>query len=174
MKPLPPSAPSSPTAARRHAPGFTLVEFLVAALFMVTVLVLAAPRIWNMGSEARAAKQQAIYGSVSAAAQITRASAQVHNQTGPSGAVLVDGTTITTVFGYPAASVAGIVAATGLDPNNDQVSFDNGGTGPGDTIRVALNGAHATCSIVYMAPAAEDAQPSIEFVNSDGKGGSGC
>ena len=154
--------------------GFTLVEFLVAVLFLATVLALAAPRLWNFGSEARSAKQQAIFGSVRAAAQITRAAAQVHNQLGPTGSVNVDGTAISTVFGYPAATEAGIVAATGLDLANDQVSLVGGSAQPGSTITVALNGARATCTIVYTAPASAEAQPAISFVNSNGKGDGGC
>jgi len=154
--------------------GFTMVELLVAVLFLATVAALAAPSLWNFGSEARTAKQQAIYGSVRAAAQITRASAQVHNQLGATGSVNVDGTTISTIFGYPAATEAGIVAATGLDLANDQVSLVGGAPQAGGTIAVAVNGARGTCTIVYTSPASDDAQPAISFVNSDGKGGTGC
>jgi MSHA pilin protein MshA len=138
------------------------------------VVALAAPRLWNMGSEARTAKQQAIFGSVRAAAQITRAAAQVHNQLAETGSVNVDGTNIATIFGYPAATEGGIVAATGLDLANDQVSLLGGGAQPGGTITVALNGARGTCTIVYVAPTSAETQPTINFVNSNGKGASGC
>src|SRR5450631_124173 len=118
MKPDPTPSPM-PRPALLHGPrragAFTLVELLVAVLFLCTVVALAVPRFWNSGSEARTAKQQALFGAVQAGAQITRAAAQVHNQTGPTGEVTVDGVKITTVFGYPAATAAGIVAATGLD-----------------------------------------------------------
>jgi MSHA pilin protein MshA len=158
----------------RRASGFTLVEFLVAVLFLATVVALAAPRLWNMGSEARAAQQQAIFGSVRAAAQITRAAAQVHNQLGATGTVSVDGTTISTIFGYPAATEAGIIAATGLDLANDHVSLIGGGTQAGSTINVAINGARGTCTVVYTAPASAEAQPVINFVNTNDHGASGC
>jgi MSHA pilin protein MshA len=154
--------------------GFTLVEFLVAVLFLATVAALAVPRVWNMGSEARTAKQQAIFGSVRAAAQITRAAAQVHNQLGATGSVTVDGTSIATIYGYPTATEGGIIAATGLDPSNDQVSLVGGGSQAGNTITVAINGSRATCTIVYAAPASDGAQPAINYVNSNGKGSSGC
>ncbi len=169
---------SGPTLRSRllgaGAPGFTLVEFLVAVLFLATVGALALPRLWNTGSDARAAKQQAIFGSVRTAAQITRAAAQVHNQMGPAGLVTVDGTRITTIYGYPAASAAGIIAATGLDSSIDQVSLSGGGVQAGNTITVALQGARATCSIIYAAPASAETQPVIHYVNSDGNGGPGC
>jgi MSHA pilin protein MshA len=154
--------------------GFTLVEFLVAVLFLATVVALAAPRLWNFGAEARTAKQQAIFGSVRAAAQITRAAAQVHNQLEATGSVNVDGTTIATIFGYPAATEGGIVAATGLDLANDQVSLVGGGAPAGSSISVAIDGARGTCTIVYTSPASAEAQPTISFVNSNGKGGTGC
>jgi MSHA pilin protein MshA len=159
---------------RERIRGFTLVEFLVAALFLVTVVVLAAPRLVNMGSEARTAKQQAIFGSVRAAAQITRAAAQVHGELGITGSVLVDGIKISTVYGYPTASPAGIIAATGLDPAADQISVSGGGTQAGNAITVALNGSRATCTVVYAAPISPEAQPNVTFVNSDGSGGTGC
>lgn len=154
--------------------GFTLVEFLVAVLFLATVTALAVPRLWNMGSEARAAKQQAIYGSVRAAAQITRAAAQVHNQTGANGSVVVDGTSISTIFGYPSATPAGIIAAAGLDPAADQISVSDGGSKPGSTISIAVSGARASCIIEYAAPSIAEQPPSIRFVNSDAGGGAGC
>jgi len=156
------------------ARAFTLVEFLIGVLFVATVLALAAPRLWNMGSEARTAKQQAIFGSVRAAAQITRAAARVHNQLGPSGSVEVDGMRISTVFGYPSASDAGIVAAAGLDVVNDQISLTDGGALPGSSITITLNGARASCSIAYSAPESLEAQPKIDLINSDQGGGSGC
>jgi MSHA pilin protein MshA len=154
--------------------GFTLVELLVALLFVITAVVLAAPRLLNMGSEARTAKQQAIFGSVRAAAQITRAAAQVHGELGVTGTVLVDGIKISTVFGYPTADPAGIIAATGLDPASDQISVSGGGSQTGNTITVSLNGSRATCSVVYAAPTSADALPSVILVNSDGNGGTGC
>jgi len=154
--------------------GFTLVEFLVAILFVATVVALAAPRLWHMGSEARTAKQQAIFGSIRAAAQITRAAAQVHGETAAAGSVIVDGIKISTIYGYPTASAAGIIAATGLDPTADQITVSGGGTAPGGIITVSLNGSPSTCSVVYAAPASGDAQPGVSFVNSDGSGGPGC
>ena len=158
----------------RRMRAFTLVEFLVGALFICTLLALAVPRLLNMGSEARAAQQQAIYGSVRAAAQITRAAARVHNQLGVTGSVEVDGTRISTVYGYPTASAAGIVAATGLDTASDRITLKDGGPLAGNSITIALDGTRAQCSVVYTAPESAEAQPRIEVVNAAQIGGSGC
>lgn len=166
--------PSATYLPQYRRDGFTLVELLIAVLFVATVLALSVPRLFHASSAARSARQQTIFGSVRAAAQITRAAAQVHNELGVSGTVTVDGTRISTVYGYPAASEAGIVAATGLDLASDGVSLNGGGPDVGNTISVALNGARATCTVVYIAPAAPDAQPAVTYVDSDGKGGAGC
>lgn len=163
-----------PQAAAQGVRAFTLVEFLVGVLFLAAVLALALPRLWNMGSEARVAKQQAIYGSVRAAAQITRAAARVHNQLGASGSVEVDGTRISTVYGYPTASAAGIVAATGLDTSGDQITLSDGGAQGGSSITIALNGSHGMCSVRYVAPEMPDGQPRIDLLNSNAGAGSGC
>ncbi len=155
--------------------AITLVEFLGALVFVSALLALALPRLWNASSEARAAKQQAIFGSVRAAAQITRAAARVHDQLGSSGSVEVDGTRISTVFGYPAASAAGIIAATGLDAVNDQFSLTDGSALAGGSITIALNDARGTCAIVYTAPVTAEAQPKFDLINhSDQGNGTGC
>jgi MSHA pilin protein MshA len=169
------SAGSNPAiTCRGPHRAFTLVEFLVAVLFLATVFALAVPRLGNLGTEARSAKQQAIFGSVRAAAQITRAAAQIHNQTGTTGLVTVDGLKVSTVFGYPAASMAGIIAATGLDTANDRVTIVGGGGNAGNAITIALNGARGSCAVVYIAPTAPDALPTVNSVNADGSGGAGC
>ncbi len=167
-----PSMVPQPIDQRERA--YSLVEFLVAILFLATILTLAVPRLWNMGSEARTAKQQAIFGSIRAAAQITRASARVHNQLGESGSVEIDGMRISTVFGYPTASAAGIIAATGLDTSSDQITLNDGGANAGSSITIALNGARGACSIVYTAPASAEALPKINLINAEPGGGSGC
>jgi MSHA pilin protein MshA len=151
-----------------------MVEVLVAALFLATVVALALPQLRHPGSEARSAKQLALFGSLRAAAQITRAAAQIHGQTGTTGLVSIDGMRVSTVFGYPAASAAGIIAATGLDPATDRFSLSPGGPEPGNAITLSLDGAHAICTIVYVAPATPDGQPSINYTNADGDGGPGC
>jgi MSHA pilin protein MshA len=165
----------NPAAASRDPRGFTLVELVIVILIIGILSALALPRFMNMGSDARAAKAEAILDAVQSGARVVRAAAVVHNAIGPVGTVQIDGVSISTVYGYPAASAAnngagGIADAAGLDTsggNSDQITLASASN---SALLIELNGAPASgaskCAVSYTAPTAADQPPTIALVTS--------
>jgi len=143
--------------------GFTMVELIVVILILGILSALALPKFINMGADARAAKMNALYGSMRAASQMAYAAALVRNQTGATGNVSMDGPSASTnkinlIYGYPDVSATGITLAMGIDPtvsataNADQVLISADGTSP-QTIQ-PYGGTSSSCQVSYTVATA--------------------
>lgn len=147
----------------RQQSGFTLIELVVVIAIIGILAATALPRYVNMQSQARAAKAQAIYGSVKSAAALARANCLVDlaGLTNPStctatgGTTNMDGVAIEMVNQYPAATVGGIIAAAQLNAGADGLSIT-----AGNPTVIGINGG-TTCSISYAAATAGPTAPVI-------------
>ncbi|MBV8801876.1 MAG: type II secretion system protein [Gammaproteobacteria bacterium] len=148
--------------------GFTLTELLVVISILATLGAIAFNKYANLQSQARIVKAMAVYGSIREAASLAKASCTLDlsgvNEkptcTPTGGTVDMDGTPVVILNQYPDATLAGIIAATKLNTQTDQVTI-----AAGNPLTVDINGGLIPeCRISYAAPTTVGAPPTITLV----------
>lgn len=164
--------------------GFTLIELIIVITIVSILAAVALPRFINAQRDARAAKVNAIYGSIRSAAALAKSRCEM--DAGASNAstatypcrpanatstTLMDGQSVDMVYGYPDASAAGIGAAAQINPAADGLSLNTIGTG---SISYDVTGGTSGKCTIYYARATQDSSstnvivaPAIS-VNTDG------
>lgn len=141
--------------AKKLKAGFTLIEFIIVIIIIAILAAVAVPRFINLGTNARAAAVDGMYGSVLAAANLAHSMSMLAGDNPAS--VTMAGQTIAMVNGYPTDTASGIGNAI-----TDASGFVQGANATkGWDFKIGSAYTPTSCMVTYVQPTASGNPPTV-------------
>ncbi|EHN71176.1 type II secretion system protein [Aliivibrio fischeri] len=138
--------------------GFTLIELVVVIVILGILAVTAAPKFLNLQSDARTSSLQGLKGAMAGAAGIVYGKSAIDGKETAPVATVDD---ISVVYGYPAATSAGIAAAV-VGLSDDW----NGAVSNSAYVVTFKDSTKVSCYVSYATNASASA-PTITVISDD-------
>jgi MSHA pilin protein MshA len=145
----------------KSAAGFTLIELVVVITILGLLASFAMPRFAALQTEARIAKMEAALGSIKAAAALAH-SVQLTQQVGPNVAVVMEGSSVNMINGYPTSAPAAIGHAAGLADGAGVAEEGYVVAASGAVFTVTPDTSRTACAVRYTQAAAVGSSPTYD------------
>jgi len=140
----------------KRSAGFTLIELVIVIIILGILAVTAAPKFLNLQSDARVSTLSGMKAAMESASSVVYSKAVIsgYEKNASGSSVSAGSSTVALVYGYPAATSAGIGNALELNATDWTVSSATG------SYVLYPAGAPTTCTVSYSA-ATSTARPTI-------------
>ena len=134
--------------------GFTLIELVVVMVLLGILAAYAIPKFYDFSTQANIADLNGLAGALNSANVTAHGAALATAQTGATGSITMEGSTVALVYGYPSA--AGIVNAVSVSS-----AFASTTAGSSTTFTLKNN-----CTVVYTQATSANVPPTIVITSS--------
>jgi MSHA pilin protein MshA len=145
--------------------GFTLIELVIVIVILGILGAVAAPKFLNLQGDAYGANLNSLKNTMESAATLANTKAMLAGKDEGNKTITIDGQDTALVWGFPAATSAGILTVLEINASDAEGSDYVYVTGTPFKIYPSARASNATCLVQYTA-ATSVARPIIAVTDS--------